>query len=87
MQSGLYPFFSMLHNRHLSSILLRSQGIPDCSPKFPMSRNYRFRLGTKSGYSEVIDQKVSNVISVNADTFFGYRFEIADSVQHTFSLL
>ena len=39
-----------------------------------MSRNCRFRLGTKSGYSDVIDQKVAKVTSANADTFFGYRF-------------
>ena len=48
---------SMLHSTHLSSLLIRRQGIPDYRPRFPMSRNYRFRFGTKSGYSEVIDQR------------------------------
>ena len=62
--------------------------IPDCSPKFPMSHNCRFRLGTKPGHSEVIDQKVSNVTSANADTFLDTdSCEIANSVQYTFSLL
>ena len=37
--------FSMLHSRYLPAILIRSQGIPDCSAKFPMSCNCRFRLG------------------------------------------
>ena len=80
--------FSVWHSRHLSSPLLRSQGAPDCSPKFPMSRNCRFRLGTKSGYSDVIDQKVSKVSSANADTFLDTDpCEIANSVQYLFSSL
>ena len=70
------------------SLLIRSQGIPDCSPKFPMSRNCRFCLETKSGYSEVINQKASNVISANADRFLDTdSCETANSVQYTFSLL
>ena len=78
----------MLHSRHLPSLLICSQGIPGCSPRFSMSRNCRFRLRTKSGCSEVIDQKVSNVISANADTFSNIdSCEIARSIQYSFSLL
>ena len=78
----------MLHSRHLSSLLIRSQGIPDCCPRFPMSCNCRFRLGTKSGVLEVLDQKVSNVISADADTFLDIdSCEIAKPVQYAFSLL
>ena len=78
----------MPHCRHLSSLLKRSQGIPDCNPRFPMSRNCRFRLETKLEYSEVIDQKVSNVISANADTLFDIdSCRRAKSVQYAFYLL
>ena len=52
---------------------------------FPMSRKCRFCLGTKSGYSEVIDQKVLNVIYTNADTFLDTgSYKTANSVQYTF---
>ena len=66
--------FAILYNRHLSSLLTRSQGILECIPKFPLRRNCRFHLGTRSGCSAVIDQKVSNVISSNADTFLDIDF-------------